>query len=235
MADARETLKASVALAPNQPDPQYALGRVLNAEAYRVPALLALFRFLVLEPETDRSKDALRMVGQSLDSLRGHPEAGEQAAGQSDASEGDYTAVAGAVTQAWKGVLDETAVNDWSRLVSTVGALFDRVGQGDPAWRGTFVGKFYGPYFAAIAAQKFTPPFCAQVFRASNNDSVEAYLRDKPEQVEAFLKWSAQYRWPQPGEPRVGTPKAPPAARAKGLGPTPAGSPAAKAAAQLKD
>lgn len=208
MAEAREALKASVALAPDQPDPNYALGKVFSAEGYRVPAVLALFRFLVLEPESDRSREALRMVGQSLDSLRGHPEAGEQAAGKGDASEGDYTAVAGAVTQAWTGVLDETAVNDWSRLVSTIGALFGRVGQRDPAWRSTFVGKFYAPYFAAVAAQKFTPPLCAHAFRASNNDSVEAYLKDNGERIGAFLTWSDHYRWPQP-EAQVGRSRAP--------------------------
>jgi tetratricopeptide (TPR) repeat protein len=230
MADAREALKASVALAPDQPDPNYALGRVFTAGGYRVPAVLALFRFLILEPETDRSKEALRMVGQSLDALRGHPEAGEQAAGQGDASEGDFTAVAGAVTQAWTGVLDETAVNDWSRLVSTIGALFDRVGKGDPAWRNTFVGSFYGPYFAAVAANKFTPPFCARVFSVSENDSVVAYLHNQPEQVEALLAWSAQYRWPKPGTQTA----RPPASRAKAQGKASAktsasGAPAKKA------
>ena len=231
MAEAREALKASVALAPDEPDPNYALGRVFGAEGYRVPAVLALFRFLVLEPDSDRSREALRMVGQSLDSLRGHPAAGELAAGQGDVSEGDYTAVAGAVTQAWTGALDETAVNDWSRLVSTIGALFSRVGQGDPAWRSTFVGRFYGPYFAAVAAQKFTPPFCAHVFRASNNDSVEAYLKGNGERVGAFLAWSDNYRWPRP-ETQIGHSQTPRAKSApKGQAKTGAAGAPAKTAA----
>lgn len=229
--EAREALKAAVALAPDQPDPHYALGMVLRAEGLRVPALLALSRFLVLEPETDRAKGAVRIVSESLDALGGHPETDGQAAVPGADSEGDYTAVAGAVTQAWKRELDDPVADGWSRLTSTVGTLFDRLGKEDPAWRGTFVGKFYVPYFAALSAQKLVRPFCAHIFRVTRNDLVEGYLQSGQPQVEAFLKWSALYRWPRPGEPQAGAPKAPQAARAEGLAPAPARAPAAKPAA----
>ncbi len=214
--EAREALKAAVALAPDQPDPHYALGMVLRAGGFRVPALLALLRFLVLEPETDRAKGALQIVSELLDALGGKAEAEGRAAGADSDAEGDFTAVAGAATQTWNRELDDPVADGWSRMTSTVGALFDRLGKEDPAWGKTFSGKFYVPYFADLSARKWVPPFCAHIFRATGNDLVEAYCRNEGPKVNAFLKWSALYRWPRPGDPKAGPAKGSPPPRAKG-------------------
>lgn len=232
--EAREALKAAVALAPDRSDPHYALGMVMRAEGLRVPALLALLRFLVLEPETDRSKEALRIVSETLDALGGKAETGERAAGADSEAEGDYTAVAGAVTQAWNRESDDPVADGWSRLTSTVGALFDRLGKEDPAWRETFSGKFYVPYFAALSAKGWVPPFCAHIFRATGNDLVGAYIRNEGPKVDAFLEWSALYRWPRPADPKAGPAKGSPPPRANRPPSAPQGQPAAKKAPAAK-
>jgi tetratricopeptide (TPR) repeat protein len=220
MEEARVALKAAAALAPDRPDPNYALGVIWSAQGYKIPALLALCRFLVLEPEGDRARGALKAVSDSLDEIGGTFGMGGPVKSAPDNAEGDFTVVIGAVATSWKTSREDPTLNNWTRVTRSVGSLFARLARPDSAWKGSFTASFYGPYFTAIAAQELTDPFCAHIYRSANNDLVDAYLKDHSDKVYQFLKWSQDYHWPRPagaipaptpppGSATVAAPKAP--------------------------
>ena len=212
--EAREALKAAVALAPDRADAHYALGVLWSAQGYKVPALLALSRFLVLEPETERAKGALKAVSDYLDEMGGTFGAAGPLRSAPDNAEGDFTAAIGAVATAWKAAQEDQGADNWSRVTRSVATLFARLSQPDSAWTGSFTASFYAPYFSAIAAQKLTDPFCAHIFRVANNDLVKAYIETHSAEIYEFLKWSDGYRWPRPDT--LVKPPAKPAVPARG-------------------
>ncbi len=208
MEEARTALKAAAALAPERPDPHYALGVIWSAQGYKIPALLALCRFLVLEPEGDRARGALKAVSDTLDETGGTFGSGPVKSAP-DNAEGDYTAVVGAVATTWKESREDQTLNSWTRVTKSVASLFSRISRPDSAWKGSFAASFYGPYFAAIAAQDLTDPFCAHIYRSANNDLVDAYIKDHSDRLYQFLKWSQDYRWPRPAGAVPAAPKPP--------------------------
>lgn len=60
--DARPALQQALVLKPDHPSTHYYLAYAYELGGFKVPALLALTRFLLLEPGPDRSKEALRAM-----------------------------------------------------------------------------------------------------------------------------------------------------------------------------
>lgn len=56
--EARELLKKQLTIAPNHASGHYALGQIFERENFRAAAILSYLRYLALEPQSPRSKDA---------------------------------------------------------------------------------------------------------------------------------------------------------------------------------
>ncbi|HWW60448.1 MAG TPA: tetratricopeptide repeat protein, partial [Thermoanaerobaculia bacterium] len=65
--EARTLLKQDLIAIPNHVSARYALGRVFEAQAFRVPALFEYLRFLALEPDSPRGADAAARARTLLD------------------------------------------------------------------------------------------------------------------------------------------------------------------------
>jgi tetratricopeptide (TPR) repeat protein len=188
-------------------DPKYASGHYALAETYRATgrtaaALLAYSRFLILEPQTSRSRQALVQMKNLWDK-------GTQ----------DRRIVGGVVTvtvpQGEKGSRDELAGLAFAALSVHATNLTDSA-QTNPEPQRTYLDyealygmagemapkatsfclKYYGPYFGEAAAKGLLRPMWYYAQLSGVLPGVKEWLAANTDSLSAFLRWSAGYQWP---------------------------------------
>jgi tetratricopeptide (TPR) repeat protein len=163
---AKEQLKKELAVTPDHRSSHYLLGMLLEAEGYRLPAVLALSRFLILEPNTERSGAALATLLKLIN-------AGVSVKDQKNVTifmnpdqkkdEGDFAGL-------------EMAGREKRKL--------------------GFTGAYYVPYFGEIEERGHTDAFAYRIHAGSPDGAVGQWLIANEGRVEEFLEWSRNYRWP---------------------------------------
>lgn len=200
--EARTSLKKSVALNPTHPGSHLVLGNTFLNGGYRTPALLAIGRFLVLEPNSERSLDAYKTF-QEL--LRGGVSAGEKPgdlnitlAMNSKKDEGDFDAIDVAMGLAKAGdTLEENKGKSPPQLavvqLNTFFAILSEMDQKEN--KSKFVFEYYVPYYSELQKRKYVEPFYYYISRSSNNPEIKVWLDGNFRKVSEFLTWSKQFQW----------------------------------------
>ena len=167
----------------------------------RVPALLALTRFLILEPGTGRSVGAVRAIRGILNS--GATRSGDEqtikitlAMGKPAANkaEGDFgpeetgLAIVGAAR-----LMKETAnpSSEFSQVEYAYVSLLETLGRKDRAKQHarTFVGQCYLPYFRAVVDRKWVGAMVSYAFQSAAFSTSEDE-RPAAQATPDFLEWS---------------------------------------------
>ncbi|MCM3873091.1 MAG: tetratricopeptide repeat protein [Pyrinomonadaceae bacterium] len=202
--DAKKSLKQAVILNPNHPSSHLALGTLFYRTDYKTPALFAVSRFLILEPKTERSIGAYKVLQEIL---RGGVREGKNpneinifVSVSSKKDEGDFGSIdmvmglsrAAGMTEKNKGK------SEMQLLVDQLDSLFSIISEIDPKGdRSKFVWKHYLPYFIELKKRDFVEPFGYYISQRSNVEGVEDWLWANRNRVNAFLNWSKQYPWPK--------------------------------------
>jgi tetratricopeptide (TPR) repeat protein len=202
--EAKKSLKRAVILNPDHPSSHLALGTLFYRTAYKTPALLATSRFLILEPKSERSIGAYKVLQEIL---RGGVSEGKNPneinvfldlSARKD--EGDFSSVdlfmglskAAGMAEKNKGK------SEVQLLVDHLTSLFAVISEIDPKGdKSKFVWKHYLPYFIELKKRDFVEPFGYYISQRSNAEGVEEWLWANRNRVNAFLNWSKQYQWPQ--------------------------------------
>jgi len=202
--EARKSFKRAAALAPNYSSSHLHLGDLFYKGNYRVPAMLAMARFLVLEPNTERSDIAYRIFQEILG---GSARAGDKPnevnifVSLSDKKdEGDFGGVdmmlgltkAADFTEENKGkTKGQLAVEQLESLFAMMSELNDKEN------KSKFVWKYYVPYFSEMKQKKYVEPFYYYISRRNDDPEVKKWLDGNFRRVNEFLNWSKQYQWPR--------------------------------------
>lgn len=203
-ADARKSIKNALAAGPRHATSHILFASMLKDEGYNTPALLAALRFLVLEPASGRSANALKIArevlrgGVSQDPSSNNINITLAVGGKTD--EGDFSTVdlviglAKAVghTEAGKG---KTEAQLLAEQVETVLGMISELEPGKN--KSKFVYKYYVPYFAELKKRNFAEPFVYHAFQSSDIPGVREWLAANDARVKEFLAWSNQYPWPR--------------------------------------
>jgi tetratricopeptide (TPR) repeat protein len=200
--EAKKSFKDALLIKPDHPSSHFVLSQLYQNGNYKIPALLAACRFLVLEPRTVRSASALKMVEQLI---QGGAQQGTEPnkvtiflepGGKTD--EGDFNAVMTALSLlAAARYLDENKnkteiqlfVNKVSTLLAVIAESVSKQKSSGFAW------DYYRPYFSEMANRKFVEPFCYYISQSNDSDEVERWLTLNAERVREFLTWSNSYQW----------------------------------------
>ena len=201
LAKARASFERALELRPDHPGSHYWLGRTYLDEAYRVPALLALSRFLVLEPATPRSAAAIGWInGIFLTGVKKGKNGNSEITIDSNAKkdEGDFTAadlmislaeVSGDVVAKTSGKAERP------HEVQRLGDLLTVVGEVGPEGARTgFAARYYVPYFAGLKGQDKIDAFAYYVLQ-SNPAATSEWLQVNKRSVDRMLAWSRDFRW----------------------------------------
>ncbi len=203
------SFQRAVALNPRHASSHMLLGSTQLQLGQRVPGLLALARFLVLEPIGPRAAarrtqlDAAMLKGVSqqdehnitvnisAESLK--KKKGKLAADDFGPEE-MFLSMAGALTFDEKNK-DKTPLE---KFIDQFGSLCQVMGEQGPKGAG-FTRTYYVPYFVEMQKKGFVPAFAYLAHRSqAEAPDVQQWLAAHPAEVQVFQEWSKNYAWPPP-------------------------------------
>lgn len=200
---AKEQLKKELAVTPDHRTSHYLLGMLLEAEGYRIPAVLALSRFLILEPNTERSAAALggllKLIHAGV-SVKDEKNVTILVDPDPKKDEGDFTGLEMALSIVAAGrVLEKNREkSDAEYRVEQFRSFFRMMIEmaGREKRKLGFTGEYYVPYFREIEERGYTDAFAYRIHAGSPDGEVGQWLVANEGRVEEFLEWSRNYRWP---------------------------------------
>jgi hypothetical protein len=202
--EARVAAKKSAALDPNHPSSQLLLSTLFERGYYKIPSLLAALRFLVLEPNSNRSDAALERVRRIMQAGVSQGKDGNNisvlvSTGQNK-DEGDFESI-----EMFMGLMKAANYTEKNKdktelqlLAANVESLFaflaEPPNKGD---RAKFIWLYYLPYFLELKQQGHTEAFVYFINQRSDLPQVNSWLQLHQSKVSDFLAWSRGYHWPK--------------------------------------
>jgi Tfp pilus assembly protein PilF len=203
--EARAAVKRSAALNPAHPSSQLLLSTLFDKGSYKTPALLAACRFLILEPASQRSDTALRLVGKTMQAGVSPGKNANEINIFLDTSpqkkdEGDFSSIdvfmglarAANYTEKNKGK------NEMQLLVANFESLFAFLSEStSKADRSKFTWQYYVPYFVEMKNKGHVEAFAYYINQRGSTPGVDEWLQRNQNKVLDFLTWSKNYQWPK--------------------------------------
>ncbi|HEV7743537.1 MAG TPA: tetratricopeptide repeat protein [Pyrinomonadaceae bacterium] len=203
--DARDAAKRAIALNPDHAGSHALLSALWKEGGYRVPALLAACRFLVLEGRSERAPAVLQTV---MESMAGTATTGAEKPNQinilinpsAKKDEGDFGATEMALSLSK--AVSMTEKNKGKTPIQLLVAQFESFfavmsEQSDKGDRGKFAWKYYVPYFNEMKQKNFVESFVYYITQSDGNEETLKWLAANKARVGDFLAWSRLYAWPR--------------------------------------
>lgn len=196
--EARQELKKAVEYNYHYPSPHYLLSEVYYGSKYKVPAMLAAARFVVLEYNTNRTLRSAAIFAAGLEGAKKDEATGniniflDLNAPKDEGDFGMYELLLGTLMtvkedkdkEKSKGELFAEAVDSFIGLVSE-----------DKNLKKTFVGKYYVPFMAALKMEGHSAAFAYLVLRQTGgNPEAEKWTQLNSDKVMAMINWAKGYR-----------------------------------------
>ena len=198
------SLQQAAARNPRHASSHMSIAMLQLGSGARVPGVLALGRFLVLEPTGPRASQRLPQLDQAM----------MQGVSQADGKTINVTVSPKALSKGKKaddfgaeemmlsmsGVLsfdeknkDKTKLEKFS---DQFGSLCQVMGELSAKASGGFMRTYYVPYFVEMQKKGFVPAFTYVVH--SSQPDAQQWLAAHPTEVQVFQEWSKNYEWPKP-------------------------------------
>ena len=200
--EAKKNFKKELFMSPNHANSHMALAQLFHKTNYKIPALFAVMRFLVLEPKSERATGAHQAF---LEMLRGGASPGKNPGeisifldlgGKKD--EGDFGSIelvlglTGAVGATEKNQAKSEAEKLLDQLNTFLAVVSETEAKGD---KGKFTFQYYIPYFNELKKKDYVEPFAYYISQSSNMSGVTDWLLANGTRVNEFLNWSKNYQW----------------------------------------
>jgi tetratricopeptide (TPR) repeat protein len=200
--EAKKSMHQSLYLAPNHASSHYVLANLYHQLGYRIPALLAFSRFLLIEPESQRSKEAISTLDRLI---AGGVTKGNEPnkinitltlTPDSKKDEGDFGAVemSMSLSVAAGQMEDEKKKSSQFKLLASTYALMGEVMSRIKA-KG-FAAKYYAPLFAEIDRRGYSEAFVNYAFRTAKLNGSTEWRSENSTKIQEFHTWLSGYKWP---------------------------------------
>jgi tetratricopeptide (TPR) repeat protein len=202
--ESKVAAKKSAGLDPEHPSSQLLLSTLFDRGAYKIPTLLAALRFLVLEPNSNRSDTALERVRKIMQAGVSQGNDGNNinimvtTGGKKD--EGDFGSI-----EMFMGLMKAANYTEKNKdktvmqlLASNLETLFAYLSESsDKGDRAKFTWTYYLPYFLELKKQGHMEAFAYFINQRSDLAEVNSWLQLHQNKVSDFLAWSRAYHWPK--------------------------------------
>jgi tetratricopeptide (TPR) repeat protein len=195
----KASLKTALQLDPNHPGSHLALATLFQSTGHKTPALLATLRFLMLEPNSERSVRAYQLLQKILngDVQKGdNPNETHITLNMSeDKEEGDFSAINMLVglSGAMKMTEENKDKSELQLFVDQVTLILSVISETDSdADKSKFVWHFYAPYFNDLKKKNLVEPFCYYIAQQSKLEGVEEWLSNHSDAVSNLIDWSKE-------------------------------------------
>ena len=198
---AKASLKTGARLEPGHAGTHMMLGRLFAMDDLKSPAILALSRFLILEPASARTPDAyqiwFRLLAGTLTAPKG-PDGTtnitvdlNQKKDEGDLTQMDFHISLSRLAASKSGEQAKPQIQIMAdQLQALIGVW---VGRGPGPDSETFLWSYYMPYFSEMQKQNFVEPFVYYVSQRTDLPGVREWLTANRERVVTFLDWSRKF------------------------------------------
>ncbi|NLL28664.1 MAG: tetratricopeptide repeat protein [Bacteroidales bacterium] len=197
----------SVSLNPQHASSQNALGRLLYVTEKRIPAILALSRFLILEPQTKRAKGNLELLqsimkanvektGKNTINININPDMLGDTTADGRPNENSF-----AITDL---ILSMDAAYDYSKenkkktevekFIRKFETICNSLKEAQDKNYG-FYWDYYVPYFVEMKDKNFIETFAYIAFATSDYPDVNKWLKKHKKDINSFYEWSSNFAW----------------------------------------
>lgn len=200
---ARFYFQKAMELNPFHPTSNLGLSFVYRDMGKKIPRLFALSRFLILEPSSQRSKDALSQILGIFDTYTSIDVADSQKINvtvtpDSDDVDGDMSVLdlSLAVTQATRSTDAGKGKTDVQWRVHAFQSFFQIMLElcEKQSFHG-FCWNYYAPFFIEMQHHGLTETFVYFISKCSESDEVDEWMKSHNEKVKEFIAWNKKYRW----------------------------------------
>lgn len=200
----------SVTLNPNHPGSHNAIARLLGVKKNNIPSLLAFCRFLVLEPQGRRAEKNLPFVRKIMKAnvekkddknitINIDPSMFEttkkkrrkKKKPENNFSQTDLILSMSAALDYDDKNKDKTEVELFQRKFKTICSSLKETKKDNTG----FYWEHYAPYFIEMYEKDLIEAFSYIVYACSEIETVPKWLDANKEKLEAFFKWSMEYKW----------------------------------------
>ena len=196
--EARKELQESIVHDPNHASSHALLGELYRDTGYRIPAVLALSRFLVLEPESPRAQMLIPVLQQLITGRvsRGRNEATITLDPDVKTDEGDYGAIelGMSLSVAAAATKDGKNKSAFESLVTTYKLIGELISATAKEGHG-FAATYYGPYFSEMVSKNHVHAFVFNAWRSSRLKGAADWRKRNEGELQQFEMWSRAYRW----------------------------------------
>ncbi len=183
--NARECFKQALLINPNHTSSHIGLGQVYFQQGYRIPALMALSRAVILESGSSRAETSILLIGDLLRLER----SGKMGKGE---SEGRFAEIEAALRQ----VAPRQAGDEAALGIARLNGVMRVLATADSATMGKgFAVRYYLPYFVELARRGYADPFAHYIHQAQGDPDVVEWLQQNAGRVREFLAWSRDFHW----------------------------------------
>ena len=197
----------SISFNPQHASSQNALGRLLNITDKRIPAILALSRFLILEPQSKRAKGNLELLqnimkanvektGKNTINININPNMLGDTTADGRPNENSF-----AITDlilSMDAALDynkknkkKTEIEKFIRKFETICNSLKEVQDKNYG----FYWDYYVPYFVEMHDKNFIKTFAYIAFATSDYPYVNKWLKTHEKDINSFYEWSSNFTW----------------------------------------
>lgn len=203
-------LQQAVRLMPRHPSSPLYLGIFTLESGNRIPGMLELARFLVLEPQSKRAPKQVALLDQAMQ--QGVSKTGEKSISLNidpsvlkDAGKKKRQPDTFGPTDMMVSMMSAQDYSDENKGKTSTARFAEKFSsicqslqaQSDKGNSG-FVWEYYVPYFVALEKAGHVPAF-AYLIHSSLPDQphVQQWLEQHPDEVRTFQQWSVAYEWPK--------------------------------------
>ena len=196
----------SATLNPQHASSHNAIGRILTINKNNIPSLLALGRFLIIEPQGARAKSNLPYIqkimsanvektGMNSVTINIDPnilsDAEKKGKTENNFSITDLILSMSAALDYDKKNRNKTEVELFMDKFETVCSSLKEV-QNDNFG---FYWEYYVPYYIEMKDTNLIETFSYIVYATSESQDVQQWLKENENKIDSFYKWSSEYEW----------------------------------------
>lgn len=192
---AKSTLEEGIETDKSHASSHFILG-LINAETgYRIPALLNLHHFLILEPATSRSQNALEIIENITNEGVSRSDNGSISVSLSSDDKGEFhstevmLSLFSAINLSAE-MMDTTKIGSF---ISMHGAVFKSLGESKKKKNKGLYWEYYIPLFDQLARSEHFETYCRYVTMSKDEDSSE-WITVNPAKLEELAVWFDEYK-----------------------------------------
>ena len=202
--DSRTSFQNAIKLNPKHASSYYYLGIIEDNFENRIPAILALSRFMILEPKGKRAEIILPYLTKKVNNMYYQVKTGNSTATMSSAKTRTDT-TANSFEKVEFGILviettsslfpEKEKQTDLEKFEIKSQTIFEYLKAYKKDNSG-FYWDFLAPYFIDLESQKYVKTFTYYInYYVTDDKDVEKWFKKNEKNVDKFFDWSKYYKW----------------------------------------